>query len=212
MQDSYKHKGLRKKLVEELVSKGIRDEKVLKAIGELPRHFFFESSFWDFAYKDKAFPIGDNQTISQPYTVAVQSQLLDVSFGDKVLEVGTGSGYQAMILDCMGCKVFSVERQRNLFLQSKKILASMGSSVKVFYGDGYEGLASYMPFDKIIITCGAPVIPSKLVDQLRVGGVMVIPLGEDLQKMIKIVKLSDAKLDITEHGCFRFVPMLEEKS
>lgn len=211
MLDSYKHKGLRKKLVEELGQKGIEDERVLKAIGDIPRHLFIDSSFLEFAYQDKAFPIGEGQTISQPYTVAVQSQLLDIQPTDKILEVGTGSGYQARVLDLMGAKVYTVERQRALFIKTKKLLSDFKSSVRCFYGDGYAGLPAYQPFDKIIVTCGAPYIPDALVAQLKVGGILVVPIGDEQQTMIRVKKETEAEVSVSEHGNFRFVPMLEEK-
>jgi protein-L-isoaspartate(D-aspartate) O-methyltransferase len=211
--DSYKHKGLRKQLVETIRKKGIRDENVLQAIETVPRHYFFDSSFLNFAYEDKAFPIGAGQTISQPYTVAFQSELLEIKKGDKVLEVGTGSGYQACILAEMGARVFSVERQKSLYDKAVKFIPSVGYVVKLFYGDGYQGLPSFAPFDKIIVTAGAPFIPNPLVDQLKPGGILVIPVGAgDIQIMTTVTKVSDMETRKREHGTFRFVPLLENKA
>lgn len=210
--DTFRHKGLRKKLVDLVRSKGIKDERVLSAIETLPRHFFFDSGFLEFAYEDKAFPIGEGQTISQPYTVAFQSELLDVRKGDKVLEIGTGSGYQAGILFHMGAKVFSVERQKPLFVKAKEMLPRIGCLVKVYFGDGYNGLPAFAPFDRILVTAGAPFIPQLLIDQLKPGGKMVIPVNEgDNQIMTLIVKKEDGTLDVTEHGVFKFVPLLGDK-
>ncbi|MCF8218472.1 MAG: protein-L-isoaspartate(D-aspartate) O-methyltransferase [Bacteroidales bacterium] len=214
MVDSYRHKGMRLKLVETVREKGISDEKVLKAMQQVPRHVFMDSSFVEHAYEDKAFPIGSDQTISQPYTVAFQSELLQVEKGDKILEVGTGSGYQACVLAEMGAKVFSIERHRKLYLKAREILNKLNYyRVKIFYGDGFEGLPTFAPFDKMIITAAAPVIPKKLIDQLKVGGTLVIPLGEsDTQVMKTIVKQSDGTLEGEEHGYFKFVPMLRKKA
>jgi protein-L-isoaspartate(D-aspartate) O-methyltransferase len=210
--DTFRHKGLRKKLVDLIRSKGIRDERVLSAIETLPRHFFFDSGFLEFAYEDKAFPIGEGQTISQPYTVAFQSELLDVRKGDKVLEIGTGSGYQAGILFHMGAKVYSVERQKPLFVKAKEMLPKIGCLVKVYFGDGYNGLPAFAPFDRILVTAGAPYIPQLLIDQLKPGGKMVIPVNEgDNQIMTLVVKKEDGTLDITAHGFFKFVPLLGDK-
>ena len=214
MVDSYRHKGMRLKLVETVREKGISDEKVLKAMQQVPRHVFMDSSFVEHAYEDKAFPIGSDQTISQPYTVAFQSELLQVEKGDKILEVGTGSGYQACVLAEMGAKVFSIERHRKLYLKAREILNKLNYyRVKIFYGDGFEGLPTFAPFDKMIITAAAPVIPKKLIDQLKVGGTLVIPLGEsDTQVMKTIVKQGDGTLEGEEHGYFKFVPMLRKKA
>lgn len=211
--DTFRHKGLRKKLVESIRLKGIRDENVLRAIEAVPRHLFFDSGFLEFAYEDKAFPIGAGQTISQPYTVAFQTELLQIKKGDKVLEIGTGSGYQASILYQMGAKVFSIERQRLLFVKAKEQLPKMGYAVKTFFGDGYKGLPAFAPFDKIIVTAGAPFIPEALTGQLKPGGILVIPLDEgDSQLMTSIHKLPDSSLITTQHGRFRFVPLLGDKS
>ncbi len=212
MEDSYLHKGLRKKLVESIKKKGIHDQRVLKAINQVPRHLFMDSSFVHFAYKDQAFPIAANQTISQPYTVAFQTQLLDIQKGDKVLEVGTGSGYQAAVLLSMGAKVYTIERFKVLNLGAQNLLPKLGYRPHFFYGDGFEGLPTYAPFDKIIITAATNEIPQKLMDQLKVNGKMVLPLGEKTtQTMTVVEKKSDDDYKITEHGSFVFVPMLKGK-
>ena len=207
--DTFRHKGLRNRLVQEIIRKGISDEMVLKAIGSVPRHMFFESSFIQFAYQDKAFPIGSGQTISQPFTVAFQSQILCVKPGHKVLEVGTGSGYQAAVLVEMGAKVYTIERQRELYVKSSKMLPKMGYKLRFFLGDGYKGLPQFGPFDRIIVTAGAPNIPEDLLTQLSVGGIMVIPVGEDVQTMIRIVRESETEFSQEEFGKFEFVPMLK---
>ena len=187
--DSFRHKGLRKKLVETLREKGIVDKNVLQAIEKVPRHLFLDSSFMEYAYEDRAFPIGFGQTISQPYTVAFQTSLLEISSNDKVLEIGTGSGYQSCVLLEIGAKVFTVERQKSLFTKTKQLLPSIGYNPKFFYGDGYKGLSTFAPFDKIIVTAGAPYIPDALIEQLKVGGKLVIPVGEgNKQIMIRIIK------------------------
>lgn len=211
--DSYRAQGLRKKLVQEVASKGIYDSKVLEAIGKIPRHYFLDSSFLEFAYQDKPFPIGEGQTISQPYTVAYQSQLLEVEVGHKILEVGTGSGYQAIVLLEMGAKVYSVERVKFLYEKTKKILSIMGYKAKLFYGDGYKGLPMYKPFDRIIVTAAAPSIPDTLLNQLAPGGIMVIPVGDSngIQIMKSIHKDENGIFTEKDHGQFRFVPMLENK-
>lgn len=213
IEDNYRHKGMRKQLVDLLRAKGIVDEKVLSAINEVPRHVFLDSSFVELAYQDQAFPIGSGQTISQPHTVAFQSQLLDIQPGMKVLEIGTGSGYQACVLASMGAKVFSIERQRNLYFKTKEILEELPFRIKTFLGDGFEGLSTYAPFDRIIITAGAPNIPQALVDQMKTGGIMVIPMdnseGEG-QKMLRLTKMEDGALRQEEFGDFKFVPMLKE--
>ena len=213
LEDNYRHKGLRKQLVETLRAKGINDEAVLAAINEVPRHVFLDSSFVELAYQDQAFPIGSGQTISQPHTVAFQTQLLQVERGVKVLEVGTGSGYQACVLAAMGAKVFSIERQRNLYFKTKDILEHLPFRVKTFLGDGYEGLPTYAPFDRVIITAGAPSIPEKLIEQLKPGGIMVIPMDNaegDGQTMLRVTKMDDGSLKKEEFGDFKFVPMLKE--
>jgi len=214
MDDNYRHKGLRKKLVEEIAAKGIKDERVLKAIEAVPRHLFLDNAFLEFAYKDNAFPIGAGQTISQPYTVGFQTQLLDLKKGEKVLEIGTGSGYQTSVLLEMGVKVFSIERQKALFDKTKQLLPSLGySSAKLFYGDGYKGLPMYAPFDKILVTAGAPFIPEPLLEQLKTGGVLVVPVGEgEVQIMTLVYKKGPNDYIREEFGEFRFVPLLEEKA
>ena len=213
LEDNYRHKGMRKQLVDLLRTKGISDERVLSAINEVPRHVFLDSSFVELAYQDQAFPIGSGQTISHPHTVAFQSQLLELQPGMKVLEIGTGSGYQACVLASMGAKVFSIERQRNLYFKTKEILEHLPFRVKTFLGDGFEGLPTYAPFDRIIITAGAPTIPQALVDQMKTGGIMVIPMdnseGEG-QKMLRLTKMEDGALRQEEFGDFKFVPMLNE--
>ena len=212
-EDNYRHKGLRKQMVDALQAKGITDEAVLAAINEVPRHVFLDSSFVELAYQDQAFPIGSGQTISQPSTVAFQTQLLGIEKGMKVLEIGTGSGYQACVLAAMGAKVFSIERQRNLFFKTKEILEQLPFRVKVFLGDGYEGLPTYQPFDRVIITAGAPTLPEKLIQQLKPGGIMVIPMDNaegDGQTMLKVTKMEDGSLKKEEFGDFKFVPMLKE--
>ena len=213
MVDSFRHKGMRKKLVDELASKGINDARVLGAINSIPRHQFLDTAFVNFAYQDKAFPIGAGQTISQPYTVAFQSQLLQIKPYEKVLEVGTGSGYQAAVLTLLEADVYTIERQRKLFIKTKKFLPELGYKCMFVYGDGYKGMPKLAPFDKIIITCGAPFIPNDLVDQLKVGGRMVAPIGEgEIQVMHLIEKLSATENRITTHGVFSFVPMLNDKN
>ena len=213
LEDTYRAKGLRKLLVEQLRNKGITDEAVLAAINEVPRHVFLDSSFVELAYQDQAFPIGSGQTISQPHTVAFQSQLLQVEKGMKVLEIGTGSGYQACVLAAMGAKVFSIERQRNLYFKTKDILEQLPFRVKTFLGDGFEGLPTYAPFDRIIITAGAPSIPEALVAQMKADAIMVIPMDNpdsEGQTMLRITKLEDGTLKKASFGGFRFVPMLKD--
>ncbi|ULQ53918.1 protein-L-isoaspartate(D-aspartate) O-methyltransferase [Flavihumibacter fluvii] len=212
-EDSYRHKGLRKKLVDLLRAKGITDERVLEAINTIPRHFFLDSAFDEKAYEDKAFPIAVGQTISQPYTVAYQSQLLDIRPYEKVLEIGTGSAYQACVLAEMGAQVFTIERQRALFDQNKlSPHLKKYPKIKFFYGDGFDGLPTYAPFDKVLITAAAPYIPEKLITQLKVGGKMVIPLGEgSVQKMLRLTKKEDLTCNEEEFDNFSFVPMLEGK-
>ena len=213
MEDTFRHKGLRKQLVEELKTKGVNNNKILDAINGIPRHLFIDNAFVKFAYQDKAFPIGSGQTISQPFTVALQTELLDVKPYDKILEVGTGSGYQSAVLCLLEADVYTIERQKELFRKTKVFLPKIGYKCNFFYGDGYEGLANFAPFDKIIITCGAPFIPEKLITQLKVGGNMVAPIGTgDTQIMHLIKKISEIKRDITTHGTFSFVPMLDKKS
>ena len=212
-QDTYRHKGLRKQLVDSIRNRGITDKNVLEVINIIPRHLFIDSSFLEFAYEDKAFPIGAGQTISQPYTLAFQTQLLEVAKGDKVLEVGTGSGYQACVLMELGCKVYTIERQKELYLKTKKLFSKLGYRPKlVTFGDGYKGLPSYAPFDNIIVTAGAPYIPDALIQQLKVGGKLVIPVGDDVQVMKRIIRLSESEIKEEDFGNFQFVPMLNNKS
>jgi protein-L-isoaspartate(D-aspartate) O-methyltransferase len=211
--DTYRHKGLRKRLVDSLREKGIRDERVLEALNRVPRHLFMDSSFLEFAYQDKPFPIGSGQTISQPYTVAFQTELLKVESEQKVLEIGTGSGFQACVLLEMGAKVFSIERQKNLFDKTRTFLPELGYHARLFFGDGYKGLPAFAPFDRILITAAAPEIPQALLSQLRIGGILVAPIGKgDIQIMTSIVKNAEDDFYQTEHGTFRFVPMLEKKA
>ncbi len=209
MMDSFRHKGMRQRLVQELIGKGIKDKNVLEAIGKVPRHLFLDSSFVSFAYQDKAFPIAAGQTISQPYTVALQSQLLNIKQGDVILEVGTGSGYQAAVLVQMGVKLFSIERQKELFVRSNKLLKQIGYRGRFFLGDGYEGLPSFAPFDKIIVTAGAPFIPEKLLLQMKIGGIMVIPVGDKEQTMMRIKRLTEDDFEQEQVGQCAFVPMLK---
>ena len=212
--DTYRHKGLRRKLVETVRSKGITDEKVLTAIEAIPRHFFLDSAFDEVAYEDKAFPILEKQTISQPYTVAYQTQLLEVKPFDKVLEIGTGSAYQASVLAEMGAQVYTIERQKKLFEHNKKFqFIKKYPNIKFFYGDGYEGLPTFAPFDKVLITAAAPIIPPKLVEQMKVGGMMVIPVGEgDVQTMKRLIKLAYGSVKEEVYDNFSFVPMLGGKN
>lgn len=213
-EDTYRHKGLRKKLMDILREKGITDEKVITAMNNIPRHFFLDTALDNIAYEDRAFPIGDGQTISQPYTVAYQSQLLQVKPTDKILEIGTGSIYQATVLAEMGAKVYTIERQKNLFEKSKLyIFKSKYSNIKFFYGDGFEGLPTYGPFDKVIITAAAPFIPPKLIQQLKTGGLMVIPVDEgDCQRMLRLTKKVDGSFSEEAFENFSFVPMLTGKN
>jgi protein-L-isoaspartate(D-aspartate) O-methyltransferase len=209
--DTYRHKGLRRQLALLLKEKGISSAEVLKAIEAVPRHLFLNSSFIERAYEDIAFPIGSGQTISRPHTVAFQTELLELKKGEKVLEIGTGSGYQTSVLLEMGAKVFTIERQKALFDTTKAFLPTIGYNAKFFYGDGYKGLTVFAPFDKIIITAGAPTIPDALLDQLKTGGIMVIPLGDKIQVMTLIRKVDHKKFEKTEFGEFKFVPLLEHK-
>lgn len=208
--DTLLHQGMRKKLVEGLKIKGIKDKDVLDAIGKVPRHLFMESTFLKFAYKDQAFPIGSGQTISQPLTVAIQTRLLQVEKNDKVLEVGTGSGYQAAVLLEMGAKVFTIERQKELYNKVHQFLPEIGYNPACFFGDGYKGLPNFAPFDKIIVTAGAPYIPEELKQQLKIGGRMVVPVGNDgRQEMQLIVRVSENDFTTEKHGTFVFVPLLK---
>jgi len=213
LKDTAKHQGLRNQLVSTLQQKGITDLKVLDAIKKIPRHLFLNSSFEDYAYQDKAFPIGAGQTISQPYTVAFQSQLLEIKKDHKILEIGTGSGYQTAVLCMMGAKVYSIERQNELFKQTSALLPKLGIRPKhLTFGDGYKGLPTYGPFDGIIVTAGAPIIPKPLMAQLKIGGRLVIPLGEDVQVMTLLIRKNETQFEKHELGEFRFVPLLEDKN
>jgi protein-L-isoaspartate(D-aspartate) O-methyltransferase len=212
-EDSYLHQGKRKALIETLRNKGINDERVLTAMMKVPRHFFFANTFELHAYDDKAFPIAAGQTISQPYTVAFQTQLLAIKPFEKVLEIGTGSGYQACVLAACEARVFSIERQKALFDITKPFVAEIGfGEIKCFYGDGYAGLPSYAPFDKIIITAAAPTVPGALLNQLKVGGWLVIPVGEEVTTMKKITRLTEVDFQEEQFSEFRFVPMLGGKA
>lgn len=212
IRDSHKQQGNRKKLIAHLREKGIKDEQVLKAIGKVPRHLFLNSAFDQYAYEDRPFSIGAGQTISQPYTVAVQSELLQIKRGLKVLEIGTGSGYQASVLHEMGAKVFSIERIKELYDRTSKLLPKLGYNVKTFFGDGNLGVPVWAPYDRIIITAGAPIVPEGLIDQLNPGGIMVIPVSNGDEEIMKsITKLENGELVTKEHGSFRFVPMLYDK-
>jgi protein-L-isoaspartate(D-aspartate) O-methyltransferase len=211
--DNFRHQGMRKNLIASLRKKGISDEKVLNAMLEVPRHLFMDNAFLEFAYEDKAFPIEANQTISQPYTVAYQSQLLLIEKGMKVLEIGTGSGYQTSILYKMGAKVYSIERHKILFTKTQQLIQQLGYNVKLFYGDGFKGLPSFAPFDRIIITCAVSQVPPELVKQLCVGGLMVLPLGpENEQIMTTIIKKDDKTTEMIQFERFKFVPMLGNKA
>jgi protein-L-isoaspartate(D-aspartate) O-methyltransferase len=213
LKDTAKHQGLRNQLIKLLQEKGIVDKNVLNAINKIPRHLFLNSSFEDYAYQDKAFPIGAGQTISQPYTVAFQSQLLEIKKDDKILEIGTGSGYQTAVLCLMGAKVFSVERQNELFKQTSALLPKLGIRPKhLSFGDGYKGLANHAPFDSIIVTAGAPTIPKLLMAQLKIGGRLVIPVGDKNQIMTMLIRKNETQFEKHEFGDFKFVPLLEDKN
>ena len=210
MQDSFKHKGLRNKLVLDLKTKGIKDDSVLEAVKSVPRHLFMDSGFLDHAYQDKAFPIASGQTISQPFTVAFQTELLNVKKDHKILEIGTGSGYQAAILCHMGAKVYTIERIKELFRKTSVFLPSINyRPKKMIYGDGYLGYLDEAPYDSIIVTAGASEIPEKLINQLKIGGRMVIPVGEEVQKMKLVIKISESDFETKIFGDFQFVPMLK---
>lgn len=212
MRDTAKHQGLRNQLADILKAKGISDERVLEAIRRIPRHLFIDSSFEDFAYQDKAFPILAGQTISQPYTVAFQSQLLDIQPDDKILEIGTGSGYQTAVLYLMNAKVYTIERQLELYKKTSVLLSKLGYRPKIMtYGDGYKGMPTDAPFDKILVTAGAPEIPKALLAQLKIGGKLVIPVGKDTQTMNMLIRKSATEFEQHEYGDFKFVPMLENK-
>lgn len=212
MQDSFKHKGMRKQLISKLrKDKRIVNEAIFDAFDKIPRHFFLDLAFVEQAYSNIAFQIGAGQTISHPITVAFQTQLLDVKRGDKILEIGTGSGFQTCILCQMGAKVFSIERQRELFMKAKKIIHDLNYTPRLSFGDGYKGVPAFAPFDKIIVTCGAPEVPQILLDQLKIGGIIIIPIGEGSEQIMKrITKISEKETEEVEYGTFKFVPMLEK--
>jgi len=208
--DTYKNQGNRKRLVEELVEKGIKNEDVLRVIGAIPRHIFMDSALENFGYKDTAFPIGYNQTISQPFTVARQTELLEVNPGTRVLEIGTGSGYQAWVLEQLGCEVTSIERVEGLYIKSQKFFKEWNVKVDGILGDGFKGCPEKAPFDRIIVTCGAPEVPESLLAQLKIGGLMVIPVGEgEVQEMKRIVRVDEKNFKLSTFGQFSFVPMLK---
>ena len=213
MKDTFKHKGLRKQLVAILTAKGITNTAVLEAIGAIPRHLFIDSSFLEHAYQDKAFPIAASQTISQPFTVAFQSELLEVKLGDKILEIGTGSGYQTAVLCLMGAHVYSIERQLELFKKTNQFLPKIGYVAKrLIFGDGYKGLKEEAPFDSIIVTAGAPFVPKPLLSQLKIGGRLVIPVGDEDQIMTLYIRKGPKEFEKHELGNFKFVPLLENKN
>ncbi|TSE09534.1 protein-L-isoaspartate(D-aspartate) O-methyltransferase [Aquimarina algiphila] len=213
MKDTLRHAGKRKQLVEVLIKKGIKNKAVLSAIEKIPRHLFMDSGFEDHAYQDKAFPIAADQTISQPYTVAFQSELLEIKRGDMVLEIGTGSGYQTAVLCELGAKVYSIERQKELFKKTKLFLTKLGCRPKhLSFGDGYKGLSEHAPYDAIIVTAGAPYVPKPLLSQLQINGRLVIPVGEDVQIMTLFIRKSETEFEKREFGEFRFVPLLEDKN
>ena len=212
MKDTFKFKGMRRRLIEELREKGISDQRILDAFDAVPRHFFLDNVFAEQAYSNMAFQIGSGQTISHPYTVAFQTDLLAIEKGDKMLEIGSGSGFQTCILCELGAKVYSIERHKPLHLKAKRMVSHFGYNARMSFGDGYKGLPAFAPFDKVIITCGAPEIPQELINQLRVGEVMIIPVGEgEKQEMKRIVKLENGALEIQDYGVFSFVPMLGNK-
>jgi len=211
IEDNYKQRGLRNKLVKKLVEKGIKDEGVLAAIGKVPRHVFFENALLDHAYQDKAFPIGEGQTISQPYTVAFQTEKLEIKPGDKVLEIGTGSGYQACVLIEVGAKVYTIEYNRKLYEKCKDFLPTLGYKPFFFYGDGSKGLPAKAPYNKIIVTAGAPIVPNALTDQLAEGGVLIIPVGDREKQMMLRIRKKNGKLIQEEFENFAFVPLLGEQ-
>lgn len=208
MIDSYRHKGLRQNLVNELKRKGIKDSRILEAIGNIPRHYFLDAAFADWAYKDVAFPIDANQTISQPYTVAFQTSLLELEEGDKILEVGTGSGYQACVLSYLGAKVYTIERQEKLFHKTNKLLKKIGyGHIRTLFGDGYLGAPKFAPFDKILVTAAAGEVPEALKGQVKIGGYIVIPVGgESVQEMYRVTRVNEDKFATEKFGHFRFVP------
>lgn len=210
LKDTYRHKGMRRQLIVQLREKGITDEAILSAMDQLPRHYFLDKAFEEWAYQDKPFPIGKEQTISQPYTVAYQSQLLEIKKRDKVLEIGTGSGYQAAILSLLGARVYTIERQELLYHRATTLLRKLNfNGIRCYLRDGYKGLPEFAPFDKILVTAGAPEVPTALLQQLTIGGVLVIPVGEKGQKMLRITRVEEQKFQKEELGNFRFVPFLK---
>jgi protein-L-isoaspartate(D-aspartate) O-methyltransferase len=212
LEDTYRHKGQRRELVKLLRTKGIKNEAVLQAINTLPRHFFFDTALDSHAYEDKAFPIGEGQTISQPYTVAFQTELLQIKPGDKVLEIGTGSGYQGAILHLLGAAVHTIEFQKKLYDRTKKFMAKLGIPLHFYFGDGSQGIPEQAPFDKILVTAGAPVVPKSLLKQLKIGGILVIPVGDrKTQKMLRLTKVTATKIEQEEFENFAFVPLLGEE-
>ena len=213
MKDTFRHQGLRQQLVNVLKNKGITNNAVLAAVAKIPRHLFMDSSFLDHAYQDKAFPIAADQTISQPYTVAFQSELMQIKPGHKVLEIGTGSGYQTAVLCELGAKVYSIERQNELFKKTSKFLPKLGyRPKKLIFGDGYIGLKTEAPFDSIIVTAGALFVPRPLLSQLKIGGRLIIPVGDDVQIMTLFIRKGPKEFEQEEFGEFRFVPLLEDKN
>ncbi len=211
--DGYREQGARKKLVLKLKERGIEDENVLQAIGKVPRHYFFDETFWVQAYKDIAFPIGEGQTISQPYTVAYQTQLMHIKKGDTVLEIGTGCGYQTCILLELGAKVYTIERQENLYNRTSQVLPHIGYKARFYCGDGSKGIPQHAPYDKILVTAGAPFVPELLLKQLKIGGVLVIPVGDEKeQKMITVIRVSDTDYDKIVLDTFRFVPLVGDQA
>lgn len=210
LDDTYYHKGMRRKLIETLRRKGIQDEQVLEVMGRLPRHFFLEAAFAEHAYEDKAFPIGNEQTISQPYTVAYQTELLQVKKREKILEIGTGSGYQAAVLGMLGARVYTVERQEMLHHQARQLLQTLGlSMIRCYFRDGSKGLPEFAPFNKILVTAGATEVPDTLLEQLDIGGMLVIPVGEKEQRMLRVTRIGETKFQRETFETFRFVPFLE---
>ncbi len=210
LRDNYRHKGMRRLLIDELRSDGITDESILTAMASLPRHFFLDKAFEEWAYRNKPFPIGNKQTISQPYTVAVQTSLLEVQPREKILEVGTGSGYQAAILALLGARVFTIERQELLYNRAKELLKELNfRNIRCFLKDGYKGLPEFAPFDKILVTAGAKEIPAALKEQLKIGGLLVIPVGQNGQQMLRLTRISESQFETEDFGRFRFVPLLE---
>lgn len=213
MSDNYRYIGLRKKLIDSIRVKGIQSEAVLQAMDRVPRHLFMDSSFINFSYTDKAFPISSGQTISQPYTVAFQTELLKIKKHSKILEIGTGSGYQTAVLLELGARVYTIERQHDLFLSVQKTLGNLKYKPSYFYGDGYEGLKTFAPFDGILVTAAAPEVPELLLKQLSIGGKLVIPVGDRFgQKMVRVIRESEDSFQRTEHGHFSFVPLLRGKN